>query len=80
MVIPITNTYCVFIIFEYHMGYLLTAFFRKQFIQTVRFIYSDIEFELISMNVRIGQRVFIVRQVGRDVTTSSSRLTVSADV
>jgi hypothetical protein len=62
------------------MGSLLTAFLRKQFIQTVRFIYSDIESELISMNVRIERRVFIVRQVGKDVTTSSSRLTVFADV
>lgn len=62
------------------MGSLLTAFFRKQFIQTVRFIYSDIEFELILMNVRIERRAFIVRQVGKDVTTSSSRLTVSVDV
>jgi hypothetical protein len=81
-VIRITNTYCAFIIFAYYMGSLLTASLRKQFIQTVRFIYSDIdvEFKLIPMNVRIEQRVFTVRQVGRVVTTSPSRLTMSADV
>ena len=39
-----------------------------------------LSFQLISMNVRIAQRVFTVRQVGRDVTTSPSRLTMSADV
>ena len=70
----------MFIIFVYYKGSLLTAFFRKQFIQTVRFIYSDIDIELISMNVRIERRVFIVRQVGKDVTPSSFRLTVSEDV
>ena len=58
---------------------MLTASLRKQFIQTVRFIHSDIEFELITMNARIERRVFIVRQVERDVT-SSSRLTVYTDV
>jgi hypothetical protein len=45
------------------MEYVLTAFFRKQFIQTVRFIYSVIEFGLIFINVRIEQRAFIARQV-----------------
>ena len=45
------------------MKSVLMAFLRKQFIQTVRFIHSAIEFELILMNVRIEQRMFIVRQV-----------------
>ena len=53
---------------------MLTASLRKQFIQTVRFIHSDIEFELITMDARIERRVFTVRQVERNVT-SSSRLT-----
>jgi hypothetical protein len=61
--IRITNICCVFIVFVYYMEYVLTAFIRKQFIQTVRFIYSAIECGLIFINVRIEQRTSIVRQV-----------------
>ena len=49
--------------FVYYMEYVLTAFLRKQFIQTVGFIYSAIEYGLIFINVRIEQRTFIARQV-----------------
>jgi len=42
---------------------VLTTFLRKQFIQTVRFIYSDFAPEFIVMNVRIERRVFIARHV-----------------
>ena len=42
---------------------MLIAFLRKQFIQTVRFIYLDFTPEFIVMNVRIEQKVFIARHV-----------------
>ena len=38
---------------------------RKQFIQTVRFIYLDFTPEFIVMNVRIERRVFIARHVNQ---------------
>lgn len=41
----------------------LTTFLRKQFIQTVGFIYLDFAPEFIAMNVRIERRVFIARHV-----------------
>lgn len=42
---------------------VLTAFLRKQFIQTVRFICFGFSPEFIVMNVRIERRVFIARHV-----------------
>ena len=62
------------------MKSVLMAFLRKQFIQTVRFIQSAIEVELILVNVRIEQRTFIVRQVETRHNLFISRLIVSTDV
>ena len=55
--------YLLYVSISLHYMKVLTAFLRKQFIQTVRFIYLDFAPEFIVMNVRIERRVFIARHV-----------------